>query len=126
MKVSQHSAFLVLSFFTISSLALAQSTYDESTVKERIVAGSQMAGQESKTSANDLKVTSRIRKDILKEKNFSTGAQNVQIQSVNGTVTLRGQVESAREQNSILKHARAAAGVSNVINEIEIVPESKQ
>lgn len=38
MKVSQNSAFLVLSFFTISSLALAQSTYDDSTAQERIVA----------------------------------------------------------------------------------------
>ena len=59
----------------------------------------------------------------MKEKNFSTYAQNIKIITVNGKVTLKGPVRSKSEQDSILKHARSVAGASNVVDEIAIAPK---
>lgn len=71
-------------------------------------------------SENDTRIIRQIRQDIMKEKNFSIYAQNVNITSTNGNVTVKGPVSSMREHNLILKHSRLTAGVSHVKNEMTI------
>ncbi len=73
----------------------------------------------------DLFLLSRIRKDLMEDANLSTYAKNVKIIVLDGQVTLKGPVRSKEEALKVLKFARAAAGVPNVINELSIAPTKK-
>jgi hyperosmotically inducible periplasmic protein len=73
----------------------------------------------------DLEITAEIRRQVLAQPNFSTNAQNVKIISENGTLTLRGPVDSTEEKATIERLARAQAGVTKFVSEIEVRTEDK-
>lgn len=125
MKLNKQVVFLVFSFMTLSNLSFAQTAADNSKVNERDTSKKEMTADQQKSNENDTQITAQIRKDLMNEKNLSTYAQNIKIITVNGKVTLKGPVRSMAEQNIILKSARAAAGPSNIVNEIAITPEKK-
>jgi hyperosmotically inducible periplasmic protein len=120
MKTNQRIDFLLVLGMSLGSMAIAQTGADNSQVNARDTSVNEITADQQKANANDTRITAQIRKEIMKEKTFSTNAQNVKIITVNGKVTLKGPVSSLAEQNSILKHARAVAGSSNVVNEIAI------
>ena len=97
---------------------------DNSKINERDNTTRMLTADQQTVSKRDTQITARIRQDIMKQKSFSTYAQNIKIITVNGQVTLKGPVRSMSEQNSILKFARAAAGATNVVNEIAVTPET--
>ena len=123
MKLVRKVMVLILSLMTLGGLAFAETGSDNSKVNERDTSAKEMTSDQQKANAKDTQITARIRKDIMKEKNLSTYAQNIKIITINGKVTLKGPVRSMAEENSILKHAHSVAGASNVINEIAIAPE---
>jgi osmotically-inducible protein OsmY len=71
-------------------------------------------------SETDLKATTAIRKAIIADKAMSVDAQNVKIVTVNGTVTLRGPVDSLGEKDRIAELAKTAVGDNNVDNQLEV------
>ena len=72
-------------------------------------------------SSADIKITADIRRAIMDDKSMSTNAQNCKIITDKaGVVTLRGPVGSQAEKDSIEAKAKAVAGVTNVINELEV------
>lgn len=71
---------------------------------------------------SDLKITQRIRKSVMADKNLSTYAHNVKIVSVNGAVTLNGVVRSAHEKSVVEMKARAIAGKNHVTDGLTIAP----
>lgn len=71
-------------------------------------------------SDSDVKITADIRRAIMDESGMSVNAQNCKIITQNGVVTLRGPVATQAEKDSIEAKARAAAGVTNVVNELEV------
>ena len=77
------------------------------------------AGQQS-NSKEDLKLTAKIRRAIVKDKSLSTMAHNVKIVSLNGAVTLRGPVKSDEEKATIEAKAQAIAGTDKVDNQLEV------
>jgi hyperosmotically inducible protein len=72
--------------------------------------------------ASDLKITQRIRKSVIADKNLSTYAHNVKIVSVNGAVTLNGVVKSDREKSVVLMKAQAIVGKDRVTNDLTVAP----
>ena len=68
----------------------------------------------------DVKITATIRQAIVGDDALSFTAKNVKIITVDGVVTLRGPVNTARERTVIGSRARAAAGVTKVDNQLEI------
>lgn len=56
-------------------------------------------------------------------KDLSTRAQNIQILTNNGRVTLKGSVQSESEKDSLIRHANAKVGTRNVMSEITVSPE---
>jgi osmotically-inducible protein OsmY len=68
----------------------------------------------------DRTVTAEIRKAIMAEKGLSVNGQNCKIITQNGVVTLRGPVESQAEKELIESKARAVAGTTSVVNELEV------
>jgi hyperosmotically inducible protein len=78
-----------------------------------------------KNNRTDMDTTARIRKAITHDKSLSTSAHNIKIITQNGSVTLRGKVDSEDEKQRVVAKAREAAGEAN-INDALIVASAKQ
>ena len=68
----------------------------------------------------DREITAAIRRAIVKDDSLSLNAHNVKIITRDGTVTLRGPVESTAERTKIAQLAEKTEGVTRVDNQLEI------
>ena len=66
----------------------------------------------------DLKITQQIRKQVVSDSSLSFTAKNVKIITLNGKVTLRGQVNSDNEKKWIEATADKVVGNANVDSQI--------
>jgi hyperosmotically inducible protein len=88
--------------------------------KENRNASGQTPMDQSNTSMS-VRITADIRKAIMADGSLSTNAKNCKIITDKlGVVTLRGPVASQAEKDSIESMAKAASGVINVVNELEV------
>jgi hyperosmotically inducible protein len=71
-------------------------------------------------SKEDIDITRKIRRAIVKKDGLSTSAKNVKIVTANGKVTLRGPVKSSDEKEQIASAAKEVAGVASVDNQLEV------
>lgn len=67
----------------------------------------------------DLRITQQIRQAVMADNSLSFTAKNVKIITLNGSVTLRGPVNTAAERSAIDAAARKVAG-AQVDNQIEV------
>ena len=70
----------------------------------------------------DAKIRDDLRKAIQKDESLSSEAKQVEILVKNRKVILRGQARSERERMAIDSKARAADGVLDVDDQIQLVP----
>ena len=77
------------------------------------------ADQQS-NSQGDVDITREIRRQIVNDKSLSTSAHNVKIVTIDGVVTLRGPVVSAKERTVIAETAKKVAGVDKVDDRLEV------
>lgn len=71
------------------------------------------AAQQSNQSS-DLTITRNIRRALMKDKSLSVEAHNVTIITKGGKVTLKGQVQSDAEKQTVESAATNVAGAGNV------------
>jgi hyperosmotically inducible periplasmic protein len=76
--------------------------------------------EEQGGEAGDSEITAAVRRAIVKDDSLSLNAHNVKIITRDGTVTLRGPVESTTERTKIAQLAEKTAGVKRVDNQLEI------
>lgn len=69
---------------------------------------------------SDLKITQKIRQDLMADDSLSMLAKNIKIITVQGRVTLRGLVNNAQERENIEAKARKWATDDKVVNLIEV------
>src|ERR1035437_3832817 len=105
-----------------STSSFANTGDDNSKVNQRDSSQDELTADQQKSNKGDTEITRLIRRELMKDSDLSTYGHNVKIITADGTVTLKGPVRSRSEENRILKCARSVAGVSNVINEMAIVP----
>ena len=77
-------------------------------------------GDQSDSEA-DRTLTQKVRQAVMADDSLSTTAHNIKIISVDGIVTLRGPVNSAKEKANIEAKAQQIAGATKVDNQLEIV-----
>lgn len=106
----------------LSSTSFAEVRGDNTKLNQRDTPAELTADQQ-KNMPSDMEITRLIRQDLMQNDSLSDYAHNIKIITVNGKVTLKGPVRSKNEIKSILKSARSVAGVSNIINQITIVPK---
>jgi osmotically-inducible protein OsmY len=106
--------------YILSHDSASQQTAPDNTRKNKTPGPT--ADQQKETKA-DRELAQKIRKAVVADKSLSTYAHNVKIVAMNGTVTLRGPVRSEQEKSAIEATAAAVAGVSQVKNELEVVPK---
>lgn len=68
----------------------------------------------------DRVISTSLRNALLSQQNLSFAAQNIQITTRNGVVTLSGTVPSTQMRDSIVNFAQNFAGVGQVINNMEV------
>jgi hypothetical protein len=75
-------------------------------------------------SSGDLRITQNIRKALVGDEALSTDAKNVKVITIDQVVTLRGEVETAKERETIVALATATPGVKRVEDQLEIDPDT--
>ncbi|MBA2251745.1 MAG: BON domain-containing protein [Nitrospirales bacterium] len=71
------------------------------------------------SDVGDVEITRRIRQALMADDTLSITAKNIKVITVNGTVTLRGPVETAGERLSIFNKANTVAN-GRVDNQLEV------
>jgi osmotically-inducible protein OsmY len=71
-------------------------------------------------SGPDLEITQTIRQAIVADESLSMNAKNVKVITRDGEVALRGPVESAAEKETIRRIAEQTAGVTRVVDMLEV------
>ena len=96
---------------------------DNTSVNKRDQNPGEATADQQKMNAADRALTAKIRKAVIADKNLSTYAHNVKIISQNGTVTLKGPVQSDDEVKSIMAKATEGAGSPDkVVNQMSVKP----
>jgi osmotically-inducible protein OsmY len=75
--------------------------------------------EDQKETSADIKITTAIRKAIVKKQSLSLDAHNAKIITRNGVVTLRGPVENPTEKLQLQTIAEKSKGVKHVDNQLE-------
>lgn len=70
------------------------------------------------TQTNDAVITSKVKSKLAADP--QTSALEIDVDTLNGTVTLRGAVDSAQEKRDAERLARNTEGVRDVENELEL------
>lgn len=68
----------------------------------------------------DITITQRVRRALMKDDSLSTNAKNIKIITVSRVVTLRGTVDSNNEKDAVAKKVEGMSGVSSVNNQLEV------
>lgn len=76
--------------------------------------------ENQKENEADLSMTQKIRQAVVADDSLSANAKNVKIITANGTVTLRGPVNSIQEKDSIASKAKQVAGLMKIDDQIEV------
>jgi hyperosmotically inducible periplasmic protein len=71
-------------------------------------------------SKADVDLLSRVRRAITSNDQLSTTAKNIKVIETNGTVTLRGPVNSAAEKEQVVKAVQGVQGVTSVDDQLEV------
>ncbi len=75
---------------------------------------------QSSGTSQDVEVTRMIREELGKSNNLSTSAKNIEVITLNNTVTLRGSVATQNERTQLVNVAQRVAGNRAVRNEITV------
>lgn len=76
--------------------------------------------QVQSSSKTDIEKVQAIRKALVGDRNLSISAKNVKIIVINGTVTLRGVVNSEAEKAEVANAAKQFADDSKILDELEV------
>ncbi len=98
----------------------AEKKADNSAINDRDKYLHEYTAEQQGMNKEDTDMTRRIRREITSDKSLSTYAHNVKIITMNGQVTLKGPVRTAAEAKLIVSRAQKIAGVSSVLNQMDI------
>src|SRR2546423_9921892 len=93
---------------------------DNTATKQRDRSGGTKTSGDQSNSSADLKITQAIRRALMNDRELSTTAKNIKVITVNGQVTLRGPVKTAREKAKIDQLAKSAAGGVKIADQLDV------
>jgi hyperosmotically inducible periplasmic protein len=118
-----NSFFVGLGVLALCSTALAQSPAtapNNTAVNVRDRRPQAMTAGQQSNDKQDIELTRRIRRAVVKDDSLSNAAHNIKIVSAHGTVVLRGPVKTVQERQIIGEKAREIAGAGKVNNQLEV------
>jgi hyperosmotically inducible protein len=81
--------------------------------------------EKQSNSKDDLALTQKIRRAVMKVGSLSMNAKNVKIIARDGAISLKGPVDSQREKDTIATAAGEIAGKDKVDNQLEVKAANK-
>ncbi|WP_130420349.1 BON domain-containing protein [Edaphobacter modestus] len=115
------TAFLCFLGAANSPHSLAQTTPTQTAPDNSTQNQNQSKTADDQTNAKaDLDTTAQIRKSIMADKGLSTYAHNVKIITKNGTVTLKGPVNSEDEKQKVMSYASSVVSADKVTDKITV------
>jgi hyperosmotically inducible protein len=93
---------------------------DNTKVNERDRNQSEPTADRQKENATDRQLTQQIRRALVKDKSLSTNAHNVKVIAQDGTVTLKGPVNSESEKQAVEAKAAQIAGSDQVTSDLQV------
>jgi len=100
-----------------------QAPADNTKVNQRDRNQTEPTADQQKENSSDRELAKQIRRALVKDKSLSTNAHNAKVIAQNGTVTLKGPVNSEQEKQSIESKAAEIAGANKVNSEIQVAPK---
>jgi hyperosmotically inducible periplasmic protein len=79
-----------------------------------------MTADQQSNAKSDRAITQKIRRTLTADKSLSTNAHNVKIITTNGTVTLKGPVNSEDEKQQVASKAAEVVDASKVDNQLTV------
>jgi osmotically-inducible protein OsmY len=117
----------LLTFASIGALCLTTlaadetaSSVDNTAINDRDRSGDTKTSGDQSNSPEDLKITTDIRRALMKDSSLSMTAKNIKIITASAEVTLRGPVNTAEEKTKIEQLAQSAAGNAKINNQLEV------
>lgn len=98
----------------------ANSAADNSVQNERDRNHATLTPMDQSNKPEDIDISKRIRRALVKDDSLSTEAKNIKIITVDGAVTLRGPVKTDQEKATVVATATQLAGSSPVRDELEV------
>lgn len=111
---------LSLSASALVAFAQDSSPADNSGINKRDRSGETQTSGDQANSKPDIQITAAIRRAVMHEDSLSMMAKNVKIITENGTITLRGPVQTAAEKTKVGELAMANAGQAKIDNQLEV------
>ena len=96
---------------------------DNTALNKRDRSGDTLTSGDQGNSETDRELARKIRREIVKNDQFSTTAKNIKIIVADGKVTLRGPVKSEQEKTQIASIAQGAG--ATVDNQLEVKQASE-
>lgn len=93
---------------------------DNTAKNERDRSGETKTSGDQSNSPEDLKITTDIRRALMKDSSLSMTAKNIKIITESAQVTLRGPVNTAEEKTRIEQLAKSVAGNAKIDNQLEV------
>src|SRR5262249_265710 len=100
-----------------------QAPPDNTKVNQRDRQKVEPSPDQQKENSTDRQLSQQIRQALVKDKSLSTNAHNIKVIAQNGTVTLKGPVDSEQEKQAIESKAAQIAGADKVNSEIQVTPK---
>lgn len=82
--------------------------------------GRDLTAQDQSNAPGDLEATQKIRRKIVSHDDLSFAAKNIRVITVDGKVTLAGEVESEQEKKEIMEIARNEAGGAQITDNLQV------
>jgi hypothetical protein len=106
-------------FMSPPTMLTAKSELDNTEQNARDKGNTMLTPENQKETKRDIKITSKIRQAVVRDKSLSVDAQNAKIITRNGVVTLRGPVASEVEKLKLQQITQQTKGVVQVDNQLE-------
>ena len=111
----------VLIVFSFTSVGVVVAKQDFSPNARVVSQKDQLTLGDQSNKPVDVLTTKNIRSELMNDDSLSMKAKNIMIVTINNGVTLKGNVESSRERERILKHAYITAPKHKIYNQITVV-----
>lgn len=107
--------------FTFAQLPKMDGISPDNSLTNRGNKSGRVTADQLDMNSSDTELVRKIREGITQDNILSTYAKNVNIMASNGTITLKGPVESANEKQIIVRKVQTVVGVNRIKNELTIV-----
>jgi hyperosmotically inducible protein len=109
-----------IAFAQTADTSVKSPSADNTSMNQRDKSADAVKVTDQPNNSADIHVAAAVRKAIVDDKSLSTLAHNVKLVAANGTVTLRGPVNSSSEKAKVGQIVASISGVSSVDNQLDV------